>query len=222
MPSGLCRQHFKSLSHIWSGEFFYTAVGESHIAGKPSGLCWLELCQSPGEESGEEDKTSFPYSSGRAPVTAAMHTPCFSGEEWRMCLRMVVSDRQPRAGARRIQPHSQPGSRGGHSSQGTKLLLSHHAGEEAILVSSHTTSVGDFLTGELAATSSSPWTSLPLPLTVLTFLLNNSLAEIPGSCCNYLPKPFRCSFPACWICEVKPVPACIHPSASHPEVWPYR
>lgn len=157
-----------------NGEFFSTAAGESHIAGKPGRLCWLEPCQSPGEESTSLRITpALPLQQWKSSCHCSNAHALFfrRGEECRTCLRMAVGDRQLRAGATvpeglSLTPSLAP--REGRSSQGTKLLLSHHSGEEATLVSSHT-SVGDFLTGELATTSSSQCTPLPMLLKVLNF-----------------------------------------------------
>lgn len=86
--------------------------------------------------------------------------------------------------------------REGRSSQGTKLLLSQRAGEEATLVSFHT------VCGRFSHWGAGSCFQQPMHCSAYAFdnpylLLNISLAEMPGLCCNYLPKPFRCSFPAC-------------------------
>lgn len=136
-----CRQHFKFLSHIWSGEFFCTAAGEFCMAGKPGGLCLLEPCQSRGEEKCFlKDKTL----AGEGLLSLQQCTRLVSQE--RRGVQDVCEDdcgwqtAQGRChSARRMQPHSQPGSQGrmklpgnkaaafpAHWGRGCSGELSHH------------------------------------------------------------------------------------------------
>lgn len=145
-----------------------------------------------------------------------MHTPCLSGEK---CVRMAVGDSPGQVSQCQKSAAPLPAWLLGRGSlPGTKLLFPSMLGKNPLCRA---------LAPVCGSWGAGSCFQQPMHCSAYAFdsphlLLNTSLAEMPGSCCNYLPNPFRCSFPACWICEGKPVPACTQPYASHPEVWPYR